>query len=468
MQIPMALIALAASVLAASPPASAFCGFYVAKADAKLFNRSSKVVVARKDERTVITMASDYQGDPKEFALVVPVPTVVSRDQIRITENRLIDQLDAFTAPRLVEYFDHDPCAYQTAAGSYSGLLYAMSVATRDAALSPPARRAEALGIKIEAQYTVGEYDILILSAKQSDGLSTWLTEEGYRIPAGAAPVIGSYIKQGMKFFVAKVNLKEKDRLGFQYLRPIQVAYDTHKFMLPIRLGTVNADGAQDMIVLMLTANGRVETTNYRTQRIPSNVDLPLFAKEEFGSVYKAVFDTQVQKDGMKAVYLEYAWNIAWCDPCAADPIPNDKLVELGAFWLATAPAAPAAATAPSPAPIAGPAGIQRLPSRTMVARAGNTFVTRLHVRYDAQNFPEDLMFQETADTTTFQGRYVLHHPFKGPVNCPNGDEYRKLLSIRRVLEAEGLARLTGWELPAIAVKMQKASQPNDAGPGQP
>jgi len=458
MQMPMALIVLAASVLAAAPPASAFCGFYVAKADAKLFNRSSKVVVARKDERTVVTMASDYQGDPKEFALIVPVPTVVSRDQIRITENSLIDQLDAFTAPRLVEYFDHDPCAYQTAAGSNFGLLYAMGVAARDAALLPPARRAEALGIKIEAQYTVGEYDILILSAKQSDGLSTWLTEEGYRIPAGAAPVLGSYIKQGMKFFVAKVNLKERDRLGFQYLRPIQVTYDTHKFMLPIRLGTVNADGAQDMVVLLLTANGRVETTNYRTQRIPSNVALPSFAKEEFGSIYKAVFDTQVQKDGMKAVYLEYAWNVAWCDPCAADPIPNDKLAELGAFWLAN----------PSPAPSAGPAGIQRVPGRTMLTRAGNAFITRLHVRYDAQNFPEDLMFQETADTTTFQGRYVLHHPFKGPVSCSNGEEYRKLLGIRRTLEAEGLARLTGWELPAIADKMKKASQPIEARPGQP
>ena len=35
----------------------------------------------------------------------------------------------------------------------------------------------------IEAQYTVGEYDILILSAQQSSGLETWLRENGYRIP---------------------------------------------------------------------------------------------------------------------------------------------------------------------------------------------------------------------------------------------------------------------------------------------
>ena len=46
---------------------------------------------------------------------------------------------------------------------------------------------AKALGVTIEAQYTVGEYDILILSAQQSSGLETWLRENGYRIPAGAS-----------------------------------------------------------------------------------------------------------------------------------------------------------------------------------------------------------------------------------------------------------------------------------------
>ena len=52
----------------AAGPASAFCGFYVAKADAKLFNKSSKVVLARDGQQTAITMASDYEGEPKEFA----------------------------------------------------------------------------------------------------------------------------------------------------------------------------------------------------------------------------------------------------------------------------------------------------------------------------------------------------------------------------------------------------------------
>jgi hypothetical protein len=133
--------------------ADAFCGFYVAKADTKLFNKASKVAIARHDNKTVITMANDYQGDLEEFALVVPVPTVLDRDQIHVTEPAIVDHLDAYTAPRLVEYFDRDPC---------QPIPMPMALMSKTEQ-EPTSQRqdAAALGVTIEAQYTVGEYDIL-------------------------------------------------------------------------------------------------------------------------------------------------------------------------------------------------------------------------------------------------------------------------------------------------------------------
>ena len=62
------------------------------------------------EDKMVITMANDYQGNPKEFAIVIPVPTFIKQDQIHVTNNAIIDHLDAHTAPRLVEYYDDDPC----------------------------------------------------------------------------------------------------------------------------------------------------------------------------------------------------------------------------------------------------------------------------------------------------------------------------------------------------------------------
>src|SRR5712691_2445188 len=107
----VAVAAIVAQLAALAGPAAAFCGFYVAKADSKLFNKSSKVVLARDGNTTAITMASDYQGEPKEFAVVIPVPTFIERKQIGVVEMKTIDHLDAFSAPRLVEYHDPDPCA---------------------------------------------------------------------------------------------------------------------------------------------------------------------------------------------------------------------------------------------------------------------------------------------------------------------------------------------------------------------
>ena len=93
-----------------APPLLSFCGFYVAKADTKLFNKASQVVLVRDGDRTVMTMTSDFQGDPKEFAVVIPVPTFLRREQIHVGDKALVEHLDAYSAPRLVEYFDGNPC----------------------------------------------------------------------------------------------------------------------------------------------------------------------------------------------------------------------------------------------------------------------------------------------------------------------------------------------------------------------
>ncbi len=430
------LFGLAALVVATPAPADAFCGFFVSKADTKIFNKASKVVIARDGDRTVMTMSNDFKGEPKEFAVVVPVPTFLQKGQIHVGEQSLIDHLDAFTAPRLVEYFDDNPCdrrRYLEMSRAGGAVASAPAPVAQDSA--------KRLGVTIEATYTVGEYDILILSAKESGGLATWLTQNGYKMPQGAAPVLASYLAQNMRFFVAKVNLGEQAKLGFNYLRPLQIAYESPKFMLPIRLGTLNAEGTQELFVFTLTNKGRVETTNYRTVRLPSDVEIPTYVKGDFARFYTSMFSTQVKKQNMSTVFLEYAWDMAWCDPCAADPLSNDQLRKLGVFWLDDDGSRPV------------PPGAIMPRRRPMPGGASNVFVTRLHVRYDGAHFPEDLVFQETGDRANFQGRYVLRHAWTGNETCSAADTYRRELSVRREKEAQTLAGLTGWDINEIRRK---------------
>ncbi|MEM7430858.1 MAG: DUF2330 domain-containing protein [Pseudomonadota bacterium] len=404
--------------------AEAFCGFYVARADTKLYNQASQVVLVRDDDRTVITMANDFQGDVKDFAVVIPVPTFIEREQINVGDAAIIEHLDAYTSPRLVEYHDPDPCVL------YEADEIMVSASRQDAPAAFKSRRERANGVTIEASYTVGEYDILILSAEESDGLIKWLKDNDYNIPDGAERVVGSYLKQDMRFFVAKVNLEEQSKLGFNNLRPIQVAYESEKFMLPIRLGTLNADGQQELYVYTLTRTGRVETTNYRTVKLPSNLDVPEFVQAEFGDFYRDMFTRQTELEKNRAVFLEYAWDMAWCDPCAADPLTGDELRKLGVFWL----------------------NDQR-DRRIAPTGAQDVFVTRLHVRYDQEHFPEDLMFQETGNRQNYQGRYVIRRPFNGPVSCDASD-YQLSVRNRQEREAQMLANLTGWDLDDVRNKI--------------
>ncbi|MEM7269603.1 MAG: DUF2330 domain-containing protein [Pseudomonadota bacterium] len=428
----MRLLAFFLACVLTAGQAAAFCGFYVAKADADLFNSASKVIYVRDGDRSVITMVSDYEGEPAEFAMVVPTPSVLGEKQIHVTRQSIVEHMDAYTAPRLVEYFDDNPCAPKL------HIQRALSVA-EDGAAAPSGEAS--LGVTVEASYTVGEYDIQILSATQSDGLATWLTGNGYKLPDGAERALGQYIRAGMKFFVAKVNLAEHDKLGGGFLRPLQIAFESPDFMLPIRLGMLNAKGPQDLILWTMTRTGRVETANYRTTKMPTDFDVPLFVEDEFADVYKAGFDAVIAREGGSGVVMEYAWDMNWCDPCAADPLPVEDLVELGAFWLLDSlPADPN----------------QR---RIFPGPARDVFVTRLHARYDEESFPEDLMLRVTDDRENFQGRYVMRHPWKGEASCDAAEGYFASLADRFEQEAQMLARFTRWDISEIRAKMRANGQ---------
>ncbi|BCL33852.1 DUF2330 domain-containing protein [Nostoc sp. MS1] len=429
----ISLFVLSIGVLCFAPTAWAFCGFYVAKADSKLYNQASQVVIARDGDRTVLTMANDFKGEVKDFAMVVPVPTVIQKEQVRVAQPKIIERLDAFSAPRLVEYFDSDPCAPQ-----YRDRLYE-AVPAPAARISGATRGDNAnLGVTIEAKFNVGEYEILILSAKESGGLETWLNRNGYKIPRGAKQLLQPYIRSRMKFFVAKVNLDKFEQSGYEFLRPLQISYQSPKFMLPIRLGMMNANTAQDLIVYILSPQGQAEITNYRTVKVPSDTNIPVFVKNEFSDFYKSMFQTAYLKEDRKVAFLEYAWDMSSCDPCSAEPLNQEELKQAGVFWLDNdtndnflAP------------------NIRRPFPRSSV------FITRLHIRYSRDKFPEDPMFQTTSSRESFQGRYILQHPFTGELNCQASREYKRSLPKRFEQEAQTLAKLTNWNIQDIRKKMK-------------
>lgn len=410
--------------------AAAFCGFYVSKADGTLKNKTSQVIMVRDGDRNVITMYNDFKGAFKDFAMVVPVPVVLEKKDIKVVDQKIFTTLNAYSQPRLVEYYDQNPCEVI----DYEAMR--MDKALAGAAPGVVIRGYSSMNaekkVKIEAQYLVGEYDILILSATESAALKTWLDDNGYKIPKGAEEVLEPYIKSNLKFFVVKVNEAEKRKLPGNFLRPIQISYNSPKFMLPIRLGMANADGDQDLLVYAFTKKGRAEVTNYRTVSLPTGKNIPLFVKNNFAPFYSNLFQHQWQREGKAVAMLEYAWDVSpknylKCDPCVATAPTQQDLVQAGVWWMN--------------------------PSQNDDAEYnGNVFFTRLHVRYNRQSFPQDLLFQATPNTENFQARYIVTHPAQGDFSCDAGKRYLKELKQRRSDEMEMLTYLTGrgytdWDL---------------------
>jgi len=420
-------------LIALSPLLYSFCGFYVSKADGTLKNKTSQVILVRDGNRSVITMYNDFKGDTKDFAMVVPVPVVLRKDDIHVVDQSIFQRLNDYSAPRLVEYWDQNPCSPRIVEDEK-----VFSKAERSAApsMANGDDKRKDLGVKIEAKYLVGEYDILILSAKESGGLKEWLTSNGYKIPDGAEEVLDPYIKSNLKFFVVKVNEAEKKKLPGNFLRPLQINFNSPKFMLPIRLGMANSDGDQDLIVYAFTRKGRIECTNYRNVNIPTDKKIPLFVQKNFSAFYSNLFDRQWQNEDKSIGFLEYAWDVSpanyyHCDPCIAVAPSQQDLVQSGVWWLAGKDWN----------------DYSDVENEQMDDGSKNVHFTRLHFRYNRRSFPQDLMFQVTPNTETFQARYVITHPAPGNFNCSEGKKYLLDLRKRRKTELMELTALTGKDI---------------------
>jgi uncharacterized protein (TIGR03382 family) len=461
----MTIAAAIAASLLTPVAAHAFCGFYINGAGGEMFNNATQVVLMRHGTRTVLSMQNNYQGPPTDFAMVVPVPVVLKEADVKTLAKDVFDKVDAMSAPRLVEYWEMDPCApnhfpeemmVMGAGGGPGRTQYADS--------------ADDYGVKVEAKFTVGEYNIVILSAKEAAGLDRYLRDQKYKIPDGAEPLLRPYVAAGSKFFVAKVDPKKVRFVNGQaMLSPLRFHYDSDEFSLPIRLGLANAKDKQDLIVNILAPSQRYELANYKNVTIPTNLDVKDDVRKRFGEFYAALFDRTVEQNP-GAIITEYAWDAASCDPCPGPMLDEGDFTTLGADVL---------------------------------QGQGGFVLTRLHARYGKDGAPNDLVFKKAQPIVggrelrndkglleerarpdgmnNFQGRYAIRHKWSGAVKCEKpeygrwggpregvdiGEGARPRAATNTAFAPRGkvqLPNLIAQDIPEIGVK---AGQPLPGGAG--
>ena len=343
--------------------AHAFCGTYVAGADSTIYNRASAVALVRQDGRTTLSMANDVQGDFADFALVVPVPTVLTEDDIHVLDGALFDALDRYSQPRLVEYLCED--FEEADADSDTD-----SDSDTDTDLDTDS-------VNVEAEYIVGEYEVVILSAQQSEGLVQWLNTNGYAVPETSTALLAEYLDGGSYFFAAKVGTGAGVRPG-DTLSPLQVSYESEVFVLPIRLGTLNSEGVQDLVIYALNEadDGALGIMNYPEVSVEDNCMAP--PSSDFSELVAGLFDdAYASKEG--AVWArEYSWGEGKCDPCSGTPPAPVDFATLGYD----------------------------------LDEGGSPHFTRLHVRYTPEEAHSDLGLYATGRSYIDQLWYVQYNPY--------------------------------------------------------
>ncbi|MFT3691765.1 MAG: DUF2330 domain-containing protein [Kofleriaceae bacterium] len=450
--------------------ADAFCGFYVSGSGEKLTADATEVVLMRDGTKTVLSMQNDYKGPLEDFAMVIPVPVVLKQADVKTLPNEVFQHVDSLGSPRLVEYWEEDPCQVARDEEAMDKAARSEGMAMGGAAYAPATKKDS---VKIEAKFDVAEYKILILSATDSTGLEQWLRDNHYKIPQGAEPLLRPYVEGGSKFFVAKVDpQKVKMADGHATLSPIRFHYDSDDFTLPIRLGMANANGKQDLIVNILSKDKRFEVSNYKNVFIPTNFDVRSAVKSRFGEFYAALFDKTIEQNP-NAVVTEYAWTATrgyHCDPCTEYDVSTADMATLGGDVMKN--------------------GIE------------NDFVlTRLHARYGKGDMKDDLRFRVAKPVTGgreeysqkgieygavpseqnfFQARYAIRHWWTGALNCqnphrgvwggpPDGNSNMTIAASKLAYVPRGkmqLPQVIGRDLWELGIKKESAAAPQPAPGG--
>lgn len=364
--------------------AHAFCGSYVGPVGDVPANGSSRIVVAYDGTDTTVTMTADAKQVPQEFGMLVPVPAGTTEDDVKVlTDLSDLEELDIYTAPRLVAYscdtlygWGGDSassasggCGDAVASGCGAAFDEGVAIALEEGL---DILEAQVPGIDQLGFFTEGDLTFHILDADSGSALQTWLDLNGFGTVAGSDELLDNYIEQDVQFLAVEATMPIVGRDA--WLDPIQVVYHDEKVqMLPLRLGSMNAAGDQEVTVwtIGLDSDGAAQITTF--DEVTQESECMPAPGVDVVDTLEATFDEAVGgRDG--AWVTEYSWPTGVkCDPCPED------YAEPGA-WVQS---------------LGGP--------------SGGAHLTRMRMRFDPFQLDEDLHWQYTRDSSTRQLRYVQH-----------------------------------------------------------
>lgn len=309
---------LVATLLPAPRSVSALCGCMVFRAPRVQagsvhsgitsdpgYSPSAAVFIVRDGVKTVLTMEPAYEGPKVPISMILPVPTAIERAQVQTVPGSIFRNLDRLTAPRVQHVFPG--CRRprrRRARGAVS--LSSSGGGGGGGSVAEPAEPP----VQVVDEWALDEYDISVLSATESTGLLDFVRARGLALPAAAEPALRAYIETGHRFVFATVDPTRAHVVGDRMvLSPLQLSYESDSLVVPVRLGTINSPGEQELLLYVLAKGEHYEVANRESVIAPTELRLGQEAAGSVAELYGALMDEQFrQKPG--AVVTEFAFRL--------------------------------------------------------------------------------------------------------------------------------------------------------------
>ncbi len=503
-------LAVALTALASASTAAAFPGFYVGKTAAERSSYGTHVVIAKRGDRSVITVAADYEGPLEPFAMVMPVPADVTTDRIKILKRGSIDRIEHITAPRFHEFWETDPCDTGPVEQEWERNLSVTGGGMFGGGPTTGERKVPKEMLLTVTPEFMGdkEYGVDLLGDDDSQNLGKWLKQHGWAPPDGMDAAIAPYVKAGMHMLVAAVDANRIELVGGSRAQLLPLRFWTEKPYdeIPTSIGLLDLDKKQDLFVYVL-ADQRYEAKDRPNVFPPTNIKVDFVVKERMGEFYNGLTDLILAKQP-NAALDEFAWENDGCgQPCPDEPLGIGELMTLGGDVFEQAvpedeqnPKPPeqtdeekkkekAELKELKPAERAKEkkqreADRKELARRKALIERERFVLTRLHLRYDKSTLGGDLKIGpasgpveggmhvpkgKNGDIPTevvkskvnhLQTRYIFLHPWDGMMKCASPDRWRwgkpprTYRGLRKIWVADDLTRKSRTQIvPAKVVQ---------------
>ena len=208
------------------------------------------------DHRMLFSIASDqvtlydqikYSGAPSSFGWVLPIAGTVD---VGLSADVVFQTLDVLTTTRITPPPRNCPnppndCSHSSASGG---------VAQEAGVVLPP----DGPGVTVTKSEVVGPYETVQLKATDANALETWLSMNGFTVPASVKPVIDTYVSEKFDFLAMKLLPNQ----GVNAMRPVRVTTPGANVVLPLRMVAAGT-GATVGITLWVVGEGRYQPQNF-------------------------------------------------------------------------------------------------------------------------------------------------------------------------------------------------------------